>query len=1622
MRAPSRLHAPAALPLVAAAILALAIAAPAAAQMDCEPPDPAKQNAILPICNLPPTVWLAPSTAQVSQPSVPVTINAGDHYSGGMESSFRIYLDGQDVTSQWSVVKATSYWGTTGYRFDYTALGTVPLTTQSPVRTVMTRLCDVDECQEQSATYTLSLPGVSVTPDGSSTSVAGGPGVQAQAAFSVVNQGTTTATFTLSPTCRDAMTWAAVSPCSVSPTSQMLAPGAAGGAMVTFGAATVGQVVQIQVEAQQQGSPGVRDSGWRTVTVTGTGSVQRAPVVGTVDLNSAAMMDRGQCVTVAVGPGAAYECGNLRAAHPLPAHRTRGRTWAPVLLYNSEHANPRPTVYADVTLPADGVVPTEVRATVTLANGTSHTRTFAGAGWQPGTTRRIGVQWDGISMATQVHGYSLQVTNVYNGVHQAAAAIPGELVVVNRSASRFGTGWWLAGWEQIACVECGSGPTRMLWVGGDGSTRVYQPVVGQSNRWTALHPDRDADTLVLTHPAGVARFTRRIRGGGEIHFNSNGRQVRTVNRLGQVTEFQIDTYGRLVGIVPPGGGPGLQWTLGYVDYDLLATVSAGPGRSVTLVHGLGGRRVTSMIDPDGLGTSFSYTDAVGTARITDRYAKDGTRVQFTYGIPAGKLTQARTHMQGTAAHGDIVSTFQAAEAKGVATSTATTASVALADAYTLMDGPRTDVDDRTDIWVGRFGAPVRVRDAAGGETRIVRGDARFPALATMVTDPAGLVTTAAYDFRGRVDSTAVVSPLGTSQNQVTKYAWDNTWDKPTSVSTFAVAPGVSHTALVAPSTMAYDAANGNVLWQQQAGDTTRFTYYTSGPATGQLREVVSPRDQNGVAARDSLWYDAMGNLRKTRSPLGAMTFVHRDALGRVTLTVTPTAAATAGDSAALHGAAGAKHWVWYDVMDRDTMTRTVGPPVTHAQYGGFVPQASAEQSLWTRTTLDVLGRPLTVRRWSDPDPANIAQTSNSFTYDRAGRVLTETDPGGEKRFTYDPSGNVIVSRTPRGHEIAMRYDALGRLVQRTVPSVTYAPSTTGMTLGYSQLPFPVFPSDAQNRLVIPEEFSFYRYDAAGRMVHAENGDAIVRRSYHPGGALKGDTLRIRDYAGLGHQHTYGLVHHYDLAGRQTGLTHPSLAGSQNLDQWTYHATTGRLVAATERSGAAFSFNYDRLGRVTRTTMPGSVSDSVRYDLEGRQVWRHEWGPNATLHSQVMEYDARGKLTLVNDQGHGYRQWYSGLGNLVGTNWDNPSSVDELREEFRTDALGNVVATRTSRLGWDPQGVDYPWMRTLYQFGTGRAMDVAKVPPAIPSSDFHQDSTTRGYDLSGNADRSWRLVGGYFASGTNIAQTVESRSYYGADERLRVFQQWDVRQTGSYMGIIYTNRAGVWEEYRYDPLGRRVLVRKRTDGGLCDVDSDWTCLPSVTRFVWSGDQLLWELRNTTGSLESGGQTVSYFHVGGIDRPMLIAKGSERIVPHQNWRGLFSAGTYAGGPNVGQKSDCPPGQHTSCIKIDWPGWATTAWHQKTSTDIRTWYGSLVNGMRDASGQVYMRNRNYDPQTGQFTQPHPIGVARGGGCETCRPAPRILARPAPRPVGAQSSAMLPTPASPRRSCTRRPPPSTR
>jgi RHS repeat-associated protein len=173
----------------------------------------------------------------------------------------------------------------------------------------------------------------------------------------------------------------------------------------------------------------------------------------------------------------------------------------------------------------------------------------------------------------------------------------------------------------------------------------------------------------------------------------------------------------------------------------------------------------------------------------------------------------------------------------------------------------------------------------------------------------------------------------------------------------------------------------------------------------------------------------------------------------------------------------------------------------------------------------------------------------------------------------------------------------------------------------------------------------------------------------------------------------------------------------------------------------------------------------------------------------------------------------------------------------------------------------------------------------------------------------------------------------------------------------------------------VLVRTRRDG-LCNTgQSPVDCTGGITRYVWAGDNLLWEMRGPGADSVAGWRLnersakgpefgeVGYTHAGGVDRPLVVWKGNVVVVPHANWRGVFGRGTNPDGTS-------------STVPIEWPGFKTTAYHRMGPSQQATknWMGSLIGGHRDPGGAMYMRNRYYDPQTGQFTQTDPIGIAGG------------------------------------------------
>lgn len=1268
---------------------------------------------------------------------------------------------------------------------------------------------------------------------------------------------------------------------------------------------------------------------------------------------------RDACLSFAAAPGTASECGDLVLSALLQPVTVGGRSYQPSLLYNSQHAHPMPAVGAWVVPSPVDVAPSGVTVVlkVSVAGGSLVERarwTWTGSDWPAGEARRIAMPFDGLDLPTGSHLVILQASFTYPDGRVVNSNTRGMLPVVNRAKSPYGQGWWPAGVEQLIPAT----PTTMLRVTAEGSVHTFHAAFNTPNVWVDASFAR-ADTLRLDTQRQV--YTRTLPDGTRVEYQ-NGLRTVTIDRLGQRTTLQyaaIPNHGlALSAIVTP-----LSDRSFLFHYDANGVLyagtnwAAGQGRQTGAYHLVEGRLLLHWDYWSGRpSTGYTY-DAQG--RIVTRRDPAGTVTTFGYD-GAGKLAQATVDMQGTGE--SFTARFGSQHAHGLGQPRR------VADVFATIDGPRADVADVSRLWLDAWGAPARVVNAFNGASSVERTDARYPGLVTRSVGTDGVVQRNWYDALGRVDSTRVENPLGDGRNAVTRIAYDAVWK-------FFPVQVVRPDGVVGQA--GYDPATGNRLWTQRGTDPARrvhYDYMATGAEAGQVHRVRSPLP-NGQVATTTYGYDAAGNRRLSIDPRGMYSLVDRDVWGRAVDSYTPidTVQGRSENGVRLYGV---RQTVLYTKAGEDSIQFTRAPGVAIPWvYGTWATRTSVpSEGVAVEKTRDVLGQVTQLTRWiwttndfNTPRPPDGTQgiTRSIYQYDRAGRVLAVQEGlSSPEAYGYDVAGNLVVSVSGNGHTTRMVYDAMGRLVRRTTPAVSHAEECLpNVPEGGGAFPidcdprgrFPFFSNDISGAYVVGEDVATYWYDAAGRLAAADNRDARIRRTYLPGGMLHTDSIRIRSVAGTDFSQAYGITYAYDLAGRPTSLYHPSnLAGSWPRDMMGYDAATGALSQITSRTGIVFDFAYDVAGRLASRTSSAAGADVLTYDAVGQVI--HRTGPAFTESSR---FDARGKSVWSRDAaGREFHNHFSGLGALAATEWRRTPTGGLEMEEFTTNPVGQTVWRRRANdldLGYHAEeGV-------VHDQNSGRVRYVSsKTPGDWTQADNRYELTRLFYDAAGNTRWSRHL-----RQTRDPYNRVERGYYHGADNRLAAVQ------TLNEPGYNFAGeRRGSFEEHRYDALGRRVLKRTRREG-LCSSNSNAVdCASVVERYVWAGDDLLWETRTGDAQPSAFGDeygAVGYTHGGGTDRPLVVWKGTGSspesvVVPHAAWRGSFGAGTDV----VGSASS----------RIQWPAFTSSAWHGQIMVGApdKLWFGSLVGEMRDVSGLMYRRARFYDPQAGQFTQSDPIGAAGG------------------------------------------------
>ena len=1533
-----------------------------------------------PIDWTPPVVTVFPGTGTYTSGTVNVRIDFSDDYALN-HGTFYVEYGAQNVTSQFQYVMVNNW----------TTYATATLTVPPGSTQLTAEICDASAaaaCGYGQVTYTGPEPSVRVSPEAAWLSVAGN--TPAAARFRVVNTGTMQTTYTLSPTCPSG--W------GCTPSAQTVVLAGSDSAFVDMGF-----------------TPPISGNGWVQLTAAsgsvssfGGTTVEPLPMALSGfpgDDESLQRMQRDACITVAMGPASASQCGDLRVVHALPDTRVLNRNRQPVLFYNSSHARPIPIVAEHLHGPASGV-PDSIHA-VLLVEGVQ-VAAVRFKGWGSASARRIAVPFFAHAHPTGVYTYTLQITAKWlNGTQETLRTRTGRMAVVNRSGSPFGAGWWVAGMEQLVTVP---GDTAKLWIGGDGSTRIYRGNPG--GPWVADRYDRP-DTLYNGVSGELGTVTvRTLPGRSEVWFDAQGRHLRTIDRMQLYTGFHWDgNY--LARINLPYAGAQGDTTRYYFEYNNNPTAAvrnlsrvASPGARYTWFTTDASARVTRILDPDSAFVTFAYSGTTSwMSRRTDR-----RNVAETFGYLRNRFFSSSRPASATE---NILVRVVPVVTQGIG------ASVSLDSVRHVFDGPRLGSEVCDCMWwhTDRYGAPTDVRDALHNLTYIYRGDSRWPGRVTKVVAPGGFTSTAAYDARGNLASSTAVNPYGDGRNATTTYRFDPYWDAPVQV----VAPE-GEVMLTG-----YD-GYGRRSWDQTGSSTARRVNYGYNAPTHASAPGLPISTTLPGGAAETYEYDSRGNLSATQTPLGFRTEMVSDAVGRVLRTRHPAYANGAQ-------AGWRSDTLTYDRADRLLRTVTSGPAV---------PLAGAQQAV-VENRYDPEGNLTAVSRWSVPDTARTGVITTRWTYDPAGRRISEYAPDAtpldsldnpRDSTVYDLAGNVVAVHSRRLADtlgvrpseqlapVTLTYDAANRLTRRSVPGVLYQPRDQGISLrGFIEMwegsgtnvPYPWYPNEPGGGYLVAADSAIFGYDGMGNLVRADNGDALVRRSYYPGGALRGDTLMVRTEAtvaagGNWTSHVYGLEHTYDRSGRRVDLKHPGQlaprsATGQVMDhsKWSFDRETGALASVTDALGGQISFTYNNRGELERITRPASVVQTFRFDLDGRLLTDSVRGAYpglpTTLRATAYQYDPSGKLVWTRNSTAPFDTMYaqySGIGYLVDgfssskatTILGNPAASNS-RERATLDALGNRVtsATQTAYVTAGLISSQYMpgWFR--YQAGAGR-MRMSGNP--AQGDTFH-------YDAGGNEVFTTQ----WYAPPDGSQPLRDRASFYGADGKLRAAELRVIHDPAQGGPAPYSR---VFDEYRYDAFGRRVWVRSRQ---RCKVTGYHSCLLSRTRrTVWDGDRELYEIQmpeqfaeNDTATVQQSlipeGQVdvdpnpywgrVAYTYGMGMDRPLSIVRinyvdwrDAEGYIQTTAWKpspfSTFPVWNQRGQPLFGtyQSGDVKYCAGSRCVRITWPN----SWfaYERPRVQGLGWHGTLLDDKQDATGTHYRRNRYYDPHTGRFTQEDPIGLAGG------------------------------------------------
>ncbi|MBU6997271.1 MAG: exo-alpha-sialidase, partial [Theionarchaea archaeon] len=496
---------------------------------------------------------------------------------------------------------------------------------------------------------------------------------------------------------------------------------------------------------------------------------------------------------------------------------------------------------------------------------------------------------------------------------------------------------------------------------------------------------------------------------------------------------------------------------------------------------------------------------------------------------------------------------------------------------------------------------------------------------------------------------------------------------------------------------------------------------------------------------------------------------------------------------------------------------------------------------------------------------NILQFRESNTFSTKFEWVLYIDQGTTPKelvttFTHNSYGNLITSIDPLGNSTYFGYDSYNTYLI----SITNELDQT-ITATYD------FSTGLLTSITDPKGLvSTYEYDAIGRVTKKIYPDSTEVEAIYDD---QNNTTTIFD------ELDNYIINYFDGLGFLTKTERYLSPTSKLTDEFTYNYL-GKVDTKTDSGGHSFSYIYDSLGRLLRSTNPDLTFSEIQYDdvtdtisafdenghrkdfhldRVGNLLWVKEYIDAVDYHLTQYHYDSCGNVTSIIDA----------LGNTTYYNYESKFGKTEVvypdstTETFSYDDVGNLVqktdsngiTTFTYNSIYQLEGIQYPDQSSVY-FEYDLDGNRTLITDSAGSTSWSYDDRNRPisetriiegvpYTVGYQYDDASKLISMIYPDQTAVTYEYDSVNRVVA---MPGYAQFTYDQDSLLSAMTYSN--SVITEFQHDTRHRPTTINARlNETDLLQMGYQYDPVGNIT-------SLQYDRRTSEGEWEQSAETYQY----------------------------------------------------------------------------------------------------------------------------------------------------------------------